>query len=91
MARGVNTLLTSRRYRVWSGGSTASIDGGSTGLAAAPSTVAAKIRRTSGLGRKLPVPTPNAGDRSTSVHTAWLTVDREILPRTISPADRNCS
>ena len=70
MARGVNARLTSRRKRVWSGGSTTSIDGGSATPVASSSSPKRSAHRISRGATERSHPTPKRSERRTSEATA---------------------
>jgi hypothetical protein len=71
-ARTVNTRLTSLRYRVWSGGSVASSDGGSSGCSTRG--VVRSSSRPSALSALTGLPVRKSGLDSTSFTVAWSTV-----------------
>ena len=76
---------------MWSGGSTASIDGGSIAPIARSSAVSVRARwnaRGSAAGF---IATPNAGEPSTVRHTSWSTLSRPSRPWTMRPRARRSS
>jgi hypothetical protein len=84
----VNTFDTSLRYRVCSGGSTTSIDGGSTGPIGRRHWPNHRSSATgAGTGREWK-PTPNASLRSTAVATSCRAVANRNPPVTIGPRSR---
>ena len=91
VARGVNARLTRRRNRVWSGGSTTSIDGGSATPVASSSSPNSSAQRIQPGAAERSQPTPKDSERSTSWATACDVVTSPRLPGTSGPCARSCS
>ena len=91
VARGVNARFTSRRKRVWSGGSTTSMDGGSATPDASRSSPKASAHRTQPGAAERSQPTPKLSERRTSRATACDVVARPRLLGTSGPRARSSS
>ncbi|HEY4631622.1 MAG TPA: hypothetical protein VIG96_09985 [Blastococcus sp.] len=91
MARGVKARLTSRRKRVWSGGSTASMDGGSATPVVSISSPKAIAQRISRGAADRSQPTPKRSERRSSEATTCDVVTRPRLPMETGPRARSSS
>ena len=91
VARGVNARLTSRRKRVWSGGSTTSIDGGSATPLASSSSPKRSAQRISRGAADRSHPTPKRSERRTSEATACDVVTSPRPLPTSGPRARSSS
>ena len=87
-ARWVNTPVTRRRYRVWSGGSLTSSDGGWSGLTHGEADH--RLSRANEL-RRSGAPVRKSGEDSTARHTAWSTLTKASPERTSGPWPRSSS